>query len=64
LAEVPTAPEELLYLWHWWREMFTGERLTYTEMKSFSDLTGANIQPGEVAIIRKLDLIYWGQKNG
>lgn len=44
--------------------MFTGERLTYTEMKSFSDLTGANIQPGEVAIIRKLDLIYWGQKNG
>jgi hypothetical protein len=44
--------------------MFTGERLTYTEIKSYSDLMGSNMQPNEVAIIRKLDLIYWGQKNG
>lgn len=43
--------------------MVTGERLTYSEIKAYSDLTGANIQPGEVAIIRKLDLIFWSVKN-
>ena len=59
LAELPKAPEELLYLWNWWRDMSTGERLTFTEIKSYSDLTRANMQPHEVAVIRRLDFLYW-----
>ena len=64
LAELQKAPEELLYLWQWWRDIYTGERLTFVEIQAFSTLMGLKITPGEVAVIRRLDMIYWGQKNG
>jgi len=42
--------------------MFTGEKITYSEIKAFSDLTGANLQPSEVVVIRRLDAIFWGAR--
>jgi hypothetical protein len=64
LKDLPERPDDVLYLWQWWREMFTGEKLTYSEIKAYSDISRRNIQASEAAVIRRLDAIYWGSLNG
>ncbi len=59
LVEQPPFPEELRYIWNWYLEMRTGEWLTFTEIKSWADLTSQSIKAWEVDLIRTLDRLYW-----
>jgi hypothetical protein len=62
--DVPEPPEELMYIWEWWKEMLTNDRLTFSEIKAWSDLLLVQITPLEVEIVRRLDAIYWRNMNG
>ena len=44
--------------------MFTESRLTFAEIKSWSDITNRPISHIEVEAIRQLDLIYWRNAHG
>lgn len=47
------------YLWDWFLEMRSGEPLTYTEIKSWAELTLQKLMPWEVEVMRLLDRLYW-----
>lgn len=63
LLEAPEKPDELSYVWEWFREVFTGEPLTYTELHHWSLVTGKRLQGWEAELIRSLDRIYWSIQN-
>ena len=63
LEEVPPCPEELNYIWLWFREVCSGERLTYQELHYWMKVTGLPVKAWEIDIIRSLDRIYWGVRN-
>lgn len=59
LAEQPDFPEELRYIWEWYLEMRSGEPLTFTEIKSWAELTQQTLLAWEVDLVRTLDKLYW-----
>lgn len=59
LAEAPPPPEGITYLWEWYLEMRTGEPLTFSEIRNWSDLTKQELKAWEVDVIRTLDRLYW-----
>lgn len=59
LAEAPELPEELGYIWEWFREVFSGEPLTFSEMQAWAQLTGKRLLGWEAELIKSLDRIYW-----
>lgn len=59
LADAPEPPEELLYLWEWFRDVFAGEPLTYLELQAWSNMTGRNLQGWEAELIKSIDRIFW-----
>lgn len=63
LEELPEPPESLLYIWEWWKQIVTGERITFLELQAWSQLTGANLLPYEVDLIRRLDAIFWRHRG-
>lgn len=63
LAEAPQCPEELIYIWDWYKEIFTGDTLTFTEMQSWSQTMGIKLLSIEAEIIRRLDRIFWSVQN-
>lgn len=65
LEHTPLA-EELRYLWHYYAEVKPkGSPLTYSELKSWSDLTGKLLAPFEVKALMQLDNLYYsGLNNG
>lgn len=59
LADAPELPEELRYVWEWFREVFAGEPLTYTELQAWSNMTGKRLTGWEAELIKSLDRIFW-----
>ena len=60
LKEVVAPPDEIMYLWGWYRDMAAGsERLSYSEILSWSQLYHIRLLAIEVDVIKNLDLIYW-----
>jgi len=55
LAEVPKLPESAAYIWHWFWELKGSQPLTYTEIKSWSELTATPLTPFEVQALVELD---------
>jgi hypothetical protein len=64
LNDAPEPPEDILYVWEWWKDIFTGERLMWAEINSWSQLTGIRPSGVELELIRALDAIYWRACNG
>ena len=58
LLKLPTLPYSIGYLWGWFAEVKTGDSITYTEIKSWSEMTGKNVRVFEVEIIMRLESIY------
>lgn len=59
LQEIPEFPNEVAYIFNWYMEVRGLERLTYNELKCWTDLTNTRLLPYEVEVIIKLDRIYW-----
>ena len=55
LAEVPELPESAAYIRHWFWELKGSQPLTYTEIKSWSELTATPLTPFEVQALVELD---------
>jgi hypothetical protein len=65
LEDQPELPEELQYLWEWFLELRSGEgMLTFTEIRSWSELTKQPLLAWEVDLLRALDRIYWRVFSG
>lgn len=52
------APEGCQYLMDWYCELQGGEHLTYTEIKSWSELKNEPVEPWEVEALIQLDRLY------
>jgi hypothetical protein len=50
----PACPEEMLYLWEWFCQVYNGTALTFTEIKHWSDLTHCNAQAWEASLLVEL----------
>lgn len=59
LAEAPSLPEGLSYVWLWYMELASGEYLSFTEIKAWAELNGLQPFPWEVKLIKSLDRVYW-----
>jgi hypothetical protein len=64
LAEQTERPEELEYILGWYSELRTENQLTYTEIKSWSELCGVKLISWELDLLKALDRINWSSKNG
>lgn len=65
LANAPKCPEGLFYVWGWFCEMFTGEKLTFSEIQAWSNLTRRALSVYEVDLIKSIERVYWELKaNG
>ena len=58
LAELQDPPDELLYVWRWWKDLRKLDRLTFAEIESWSRLMRIDVSPWEVDLIMSLDFIY------
>ena len=59
LKDLPEPPRELIYLWEWYCEMAVGDSsLTFTEIRSWSELHGIALTINEVSLLRKLDTTH------
>jgi hypothetical protein len=63
LANLPEMPGELRYLWGYYNELQTGEALTFTEIRNWSELTCRNITSKEVLILKSLDDMFQRVKS-
>jgi hypothetical protein len=52
-------PEGMEYVFIWYLELQSGERLTYSEILAWSTLTRKNIMAWETEAIISLDRIFW-----
>lgn len=59
----PEKPEELDYVWEWYREVCGYHPLTYTELHHWSEITGKRLLGWEAELIRSLDRIFWKVQN-
>jgi hypothetical protein len=59
LENATPLPEELRYVWEWFREVFAGEPLTYAELQAWSNMTGKRLKGWEAELIKSLDRIFW-----
>jgi hypothetical protein len=46
-------------VWQWYREMWSGESLTFAEISAWSTVAGVKLLGWEVDLIRSLDRAYW-----
>lgn len=60
----PKLPEELAYVWEWFREVFNGEPLTFTELYHWAQMTGKRPSGWEADLIKSLDRIFWSVQYG
>lgn len=63
LANAPKLPDELVYLWDAYVEVYTGIRLTYTEVKSWLQVTKRFLSPNEIHAIMELDNLNYKITN-
>lgn len=59
LKDQPKLSPEMRYIVDWYLELQGAGPLTFTEIKSWAELTGNQPLPWEVEIIKNLDKIYW-----
>lgn len=57
-------PPELAYIWQWFLEVHSENRLSYTELSSWAQTTGIKLQGWETGIIMKLERLYYEVNNG
>jgi hypothetical protein len=50
-------PPELDYLWLWFCQVCTAERLTFSELDSWMRLSRRNLEPWEVEALMMLDRV-------
>lgn len=63
LAEQTERPEELDYILNWYSSLRTDVQLTFTEIKSWCDLSGVKLIGWELDLLKALDRIYWSSKH-
>lgn len=64
LYKLPEIEPKIKYLLEWFYQIKkTTEPITYSEIKSWSELTGNLIKPEEVKVLMRLDLEYNLQKQ-
>jgi hypothetical protein len=59
LENEPEFPECLRYVWDWYLGLFSGERLTYTELQNWSAVTKTPIAGWEAELLMSLDRARW-----
>ena len=47
------------YLWEWYNEAFSGQRLTYLELEAWARMTGTRPTGWEVEQMMALDATFW-----
>jgi hypothetical protein len=57
LAELPRFPEDIGYLWELYNEVRTEAALTYTEVASWLQVTGVQLEGWEVRVLKLLDRV-------
>jgi hypothetical protein len=70
--DIPKLPVSLIYLWQTFVSISAGRQtgysgplpLSYTEIKSWIELTGCELTPFEVNSIKRLDNVYLRIMNG
>lgn len=56
--DFPPCPKELEHVWQWYREMCTGEPLSFLEIRSYADLMGITFEAWEVDLLKSIDRCY------
>lgn len=60
LEEGPELPEELTYLWQWFRDLFSSSKaLDHVEIQAWSQLNGIQLAYWELQVLRALDRKFW-----
>lgn len=54
---VPEPPQELLYLYDWFLELYSGHPLTFSELLSWTQMMRITVEPWEIDAIRSLERI-------
>jgi hypothetical protein len=57
LLDLPSIPPEFEHLWDWYLELYSGQvgRVTFTELKNWSELMLVSLTTEEVTILRSID---------
>lgn len=55
LDDRPPFPDAIGYVWAWYLELANTTKISYSEIKAWSDLIGANIKGWEVSAIMRLE---------
>lgn len=56
-------PETVLHIWHMYRKLSPAGHLTYTELKSWSELTSTPLAPYEAEALIALDRLRWSTQH-
>lgn len=64
LASAQPIPDELAYVWEWYREVCGHEPITWSELNSWSQMTGKRLLGWEAELIRSIDRIFWKVQHG
>jgi hypothetical protein len=64
LNDIPPIPEALKYIWEWYREIWTPERLTYSELMEWSRAVRVNLLPRETRVLMSINRAHVGIVNG
>jgi hypothetical protein len=54
---LPDLPKRVEYVWDWYLEIANGERLTWQEIRSWSELCNKEVTTTEAEAIRKLSFL-------
>lgn len=54
----PQLPEELKYLYEWFIELWSGQMITWTELKAWGEIKGVLPAPWEADLLRKMARIW------
>jgi hypothetical protein len=64
LEEQPPLPPLMAHFWGWYMELHNGEKLRFSEIESWGRLTGRDVTPQEVEILKTLNSVYLTVQNG
>ena len=56
--KIPDMPKECAYLWSYFVELKNSEAVTFASIKSYSEIMGLDLQPGEVSTIMEFEKKY------
>lgn len=64
LEEVPECPPDLLYVWEWYLDIFSGTRLSYQEIHYWTLAKNISPHSWEIDLLRSIDKVFWEVHNG